>query len=96
MSWNTGLTTRVLEALGIGLGQGDKLPDAGIPERVVCGLHVYILPRNPKGERKHRIMVHCACGEHVPVGRMHQHVKGRFHKVMTAPINEGDNVGTEG
>lgn len=85
MAYNLGLTTQVLAALGIA-SKGDKLPDAAIPEQLVCGLHVYVLPRNPKGQCKHRVMVNCLCGQHVPVGRMHQHVKGSFHQSMTKPL----------
>jgi hypothetical protein len=34
---------------------------------------VYCLPKPNQGYAKHRVMVICDCGKHVPFGRMHQH-----------------------
>lgn len=44
--------------------------DLTIQERT---FEVYCLPKPNKGWAKHRVMVICDCGKHVPFGRMGQH-----------------------
>lgn len=56
-----------------------KLPDEGMDVREIQGVQVYVKPRNPKPtdrrvrSSKHRVIAICTCGQHVPVGRLHQH-----------------------
>lgn len=57
----------------------NRLPVAGMPEREVHGVRVYVKPLEPRpGVRRNfqglRVMAVCECGRHVPVGRLHQHV----------------------
>jgi len=64
------------------------LPKEGMPERKIQGLTVYVKPApeprlvnapgsiyhgKPFKSSRHRIMVICDCGKHVPAGRMRQH-----------------------
>lgn len=50
-------------------------------------LIVYVLPKTSKARGGvPRLYVDCKCGEQVPAGRYHQHVKGRFHQTMAAPL----------
>lgn len=55
-----------------------RLPDAGMPERLIDGVRVYVkpLPVGKAGQRQSlRVTAICDdCGQHVPVGRMHQHL----------------------
>lgn len=62
------------------------LPDEGFDARWVNVLDsrmesegmkmlVYCLPKPNKGYAKHRVMVICDCGRHVPFGRMSQHYR---------------------
>lgn len=57
-----------------------KLPKEGMPEREIQGVRVYVKPStfNDRGTRrrglKHRVFAICDCGQHVPVGRLRQHV----------------------
>ena len=63
----------LLEMLGV-----RNLPDEGMPERSIMGVRVYVKPlvRVP-GRRRNfnglRMMAICACGQHLAVGRLHQH-----------------------
>lgn len=52
------------------------LPVEGMPERLIQGVRVYVKPKPTpvgKGMAGFRVMMICECGQHVPVGRMHQH-----------------------
>lgn len=54
------------------------LPAEGLPERTIQGIRVYVRPLPEKtGQRRNwdglRVMAVCACGRHLPVGRLHQH-----------------------
>ncbi len=54
-----------------------KLPAEGMPERGIQGVRVYVkpLPEGKPGQRQSlRVMAICTCGQHVPVGRLHQHI----------------------
>lgn len=56
-----------------------SLPPEGMPERLIHGVRVYVKPLAPKvGMRRNfqglRVMAICKCGQHLPVGRMHQHI----------------------
>lgn len=72
----------MLEFLGV-----KRLPVEGMPERLIQGVRVYVKPLAPaSGEVNRwsgrpvrnfqglRVMAICACGKHVPVGRLIQHV----------------------
>jgi len=55
-----------------------SLPAAGMPERTIEGVRVYVKPLEPKtGQRRNfqglRVMAICECGQHLAVGRLHQH-----------------------
>lgn len=54
-----------------------SLPAEGIPERLIQGVRVYVKPLPPKTSHRRRfqlrVMTICECGQHLPVGRMHQH-----------------------
>lgn len=57
-----------------------KLPAEGMSIREIQGVQVYVKPladgpRLPRhGKRSsHRVIAICNCGQHVPVGRLHQH-----------------------
>jgi hypothetical protein len=53
-----------------------KLPDEGMPERLIQGVRVYVKPivRVPGVKSsKHRVMAICRCNQHLSVGRLHQH-----------------------
>lgn len=57
------------------------LPRDGMAERLIQGVRVYVAPLVPGwGKRMNggwqglRVMAICACGRHIPVGRLHQHV----------------------
>lgn len=56
-----------------------SLPVEGMPEREIQGVRVYVkpLPFAPPGGHRNfqglRVMAICTCGQHVPVGRLHQH-----------------------
>jgi hypothetical protein len=53
-----------------------RLPDEGMPERLISGVRVYVKPIvRVKGRKssKHRVMAICKCGQHLSVGRIHQH-----------------------
>jgi hypothetical protein len=60
-----------------------RLPAEAVPQKMVGEYAMYIKARNPKGAKQHRVFINCTCGEQVPSGRMHQHVRGRFHNSMT-------------
>lgn len=54
------------------------LPIEGMPERLIQGVRVYVKPLPPSESMRRnfqglRVMAICDCGQHVPVGRMHQH-----------------------
>lgn len=57
-----------------------RLPDEGMPVQEIQGVQVYVKPRNPKPEGRrardcrHRVIAICTCGQHVPAGRLHQHI----------------------
>lgn len=62
-----------------GLYLGVKtLPKTAMAERQINGVTVYVRPyvKAAHGRKTctHRIMAICACGRHVPTGRLHQHV----------------------
>lgn len=62
----------VLAMLGV-----ERLPDEGMPEREIQGVRVYVAPKPPRDGRhmqRLRVMAICACGRHVAVGRLHQHI----------------------
>jgi hypothetical protein len=55
-------------------GQGDTVVTDDTGQKVI----VYVKPLGERkaGQRKrhtHRVYTVCSCGEHVPVGRLHQH-----------------------
>ena len=53
-----------------------RLPDEGMPERLIQGIRVYVKPIvRVKGSKssKHRVMAICKCNQHLSVGRLHQH-----------------------
>jgi hypothetical protein len=53
-----------------------RLPDEGMPERLIQGIRVYVKPiERVKGRKssKHRVMAICRCNQHLSVGRLHQH-----------------------
>lgn len=57
-----------------------RLPVEGMPARDIQGVQVYVKPlsagpRLPRhGKRlSHRVIAICNCGQHVSVGRLHQH-----------------------
>lgn len=53
-----------------------RLPDEGMSERLIQSVRVYVKPivRVPgRKSSKHRVIAICNCGQHVPVGRLHQH-----------------------
>lgn len=55
-----------------------KLPDEGMPERLIQGVRVYVKPlvRIPGLRRNFnglRVMAICKCNQHIAVGRLHQH-----------------------
>lgn len=54
-----------------------RLPDEGMPERLIQGIRVYVKPL-PDGKPRHRqslrVTAICDCGRHIAVGRMHQHI----------------------
>ncbi len=55
----------------------NKLPMEAMPEREIQGIRVYVKPSTSRpGQRqcKHRVMAICNCGQHVPTGRLHQHI----------------------
>lgn len=63
------------------------LPPEGMPERDIQGVRVYVRPlaplptntrrnvygRLPRNFQGLRVMAICECGQHLAVGRMHQH-----------------------
>jgi hypothetical protein len=56
-----------------------KLPVEGMPERLIQGVRVYVKPLPPSASSFRnfcglRVMAICTCGQHVPVGRLHQHI----------------------
>lgn len=62
--------------------EASKLPEEGIPPRMVDGIKVWVTPANPKknlalGIRKssvHRVLCECpGCGRVVSAGRLAQH-----------------------
>lgn len=60
-----------------------KLPRDGMAERLIQGVRVYVAPLVPGwGKRANkswqglRVMAICTCGQHVAVGRLHQHICG--------------------
>jgi hypothetical protein len=69
--------SEMLDRLGV-----KRLPDEGMPERVIDGVRVYVAPKPEpvyfsSGRRRHmsrvRVMAICECGKHVAVGRLNQH-----------------------
>lgn len=55
-----------------------KLPETGMPGRLIQGHYVYVRPLPVKVSRHRnfdglRVMTICVCGQHLAVGRMHQH-----------------------
>lgn len=54
-------------------GFGSRMVDISGSDTVMYQRPVYCLPKPNKGYAKHRVMVICECGTHVPFGRMHQH-----------------------
>lgn len=66
-------STDMLALLGV-----KRLPPAGMTERLIQGVRVYVKPQAPlsPGQRHratHRVIAICTCGRHIPVGRLHQH-----------------------
>lgn len=59
-----------------------SLPEAGMPERLIQGVRVYVRPLGAETESRSRwrnwhglrVMAICECGQHVPVGRLRQHI----------------------
>jgi hypothetical protein len=54
-----------------------RLPADGMALRRIQGVLVYVKPLGVLRRRKrhdHRVIAICNCGQHVPVGRLHQHV----------------------
>lgn len=54
------------------------LPHEGMSERLIAGVRVYVkpLPTHISAGRRRfclRVMAICECGQHLAVGRMHQH-----------------------
>ena len=64
----------------LGLKAGHHLPKEGLPPQDVDGMTVYVAPMTDPRHRRHRVLVICQCGEHVPAGRLHQHLKGVGHE----------------
>lgn len=64
----------------LGLRSGGHLPDAGMPERIIDGVRVYVREKSDNGGKKsskHRVMAICpGCDRHISVGRLGQHVCG--------------------
>jgi hypothetical protein len=61
----------VYERLGV-----KRLPPEGMSERLIDGVRVYVkpLPDRPVGRRQSlRVTAICECGQHLAVGRLHQH-----------------------
>ena len=57
-----------------------SLPAEGMPERIIHGVRVYVKPLPPPSPNWRgrnfqglRVMTICKCGQHLAVGRMHQH-----------------------
>lgn len=55
-----------------------RLPVEGMPERVIHGVRVYVKPLPPNTSVRRnfqglRVMAICECGQHLAVGRLHQH-----------------------
>jgi hypothetical protein len=62
----------------LGLKPNQQLPVEGMPGRSIYGVWVYVDPLVPRpGVRRNfqglRVKAVCACGQHVAVGRLHQH-----------------------
>lgn len=74
--WRYANALEMYEFLGVKKG---TLPPEGMPEREIQGVRVYVKPLLPKvgTSRRNwqglRVMAICACGQHLPVGRLHQH-----------------------
>jgi len=55
-----------------------RWPAEGMPECTIDGLQVYVRPYAPRANGRksstHRAIAICPCGQHVPCGRLHQHV----------------------
>jgi hypothetical protein len=72
--------SRLRWAISVELGRqlpSDRWPDEGVPSVNLDGTTVYVLPKNNTGCRKHRSRAICpVCGQDVPTGRLHQHLKG--------------------
>jgi hypothetical protein len=53
--------------------KSNRLPADGMTPREIQGVLVYVKPSVP-GTLHHRVYAVCSCGQHVPVGRIHQHI----------------------
>jgi len=63
----------------LGLKRTGKLPKEGMEVRDIQGVQVYVKPSTSGGTRNtrrcnHRVIAICTCGQHVPTGRLHQHI----------------------
>lgn len=74
--WGRAQAADMLLKLGV-----RSLPAEGMAERLIDGVRVYVAPlvesRRRKGQRVFqglRVMAICACGRHIAVGRLHQHI----------------------
>jgi hypothetical protein len=57
----------------LGLNPKAHFPAEGLAPRDIQGVPVYVTPDRNDGRRKHRVFAICACGRHVPAGRMFSH-----------------------
>jgi|WetSurMetagenome_2_1015567.scaffolds.fasta_scaffold611830_1 hypothetical protein len=74
-NWNAH-SSQVMEMLG--LNRKGKLPDDGMPPRVIQGITVWVNPRIIRSDGRksstHRVMAACPnCGRTMSAGRLHQH-----------------------
>jgi hypothetical protein len=66
----------------LGLKENDALPEAGMPERLVHGIAVWVVPLK-RGPFALRVYARCpVCGTEVAAGRLYQHAK-----VHAAPVH---------
>lgn len=78
--------TRTTMMAAFGLSASATLPAGGMPEIVLRGVRVKIVPRlyvkNQSARKPHRILATCPdCGMEVSAGRMHQHLGTAFCKL---------------
>lgn len=70
--WEKVNAYQMLEILGVKV-----LPVEGMPEQIIQGVRVYVKAKPTAiggGMAGLRVMAICECGQHVAVGRMHQHI----------------------